>query len=257
MKSAQAVDREVHDPVPAKFRLLQMLIVLGFALVSCTAETVDSPQAAVPGQPAESSLATIDKQLHESAVAAPTTEAEAPTTEAEKSTTKTESSVSPSEKAEKSTWKKNKDAQKVASDSEAAARQPATAKAVDLTEDVEAGPHARMRIKRIEQTQSEAEGIGQIAGNATLVEIELSNDGTTTLNLDTAQVRLFYGEDREPAALLADTRSAELPAELAAGKQATATCLFSAQTASDTDVTLEFETGATKKIQQLAGEVSP
>ncbi|PRB77926.1 hypothetical protein CQ012_00520 [Arthrobacter sp. MYb214] len=250
MQRAQAAEPPACGHVPAKMRIVPMLLLLGIALVSCTVEPQTSPQAAMPGEPAETTLATIDQQLHESALAAPSTKAG-------KAAEKSEDSASPAEKAEKSTWKKDKDAQKVAPDAQAAGKPPATAKAVDLAEEVQAGPHAQMRIKRIEQTQSEAEGIGQIAGAATLVEIELSNDGVTTLDLGKTQVRLFYGDGREPAAVLTDTRSTVLPPQLAAGKQATATYLFSAQTESASDVTLEFETGATKKIQQLAGEVSP
>jgi hypothetical protein len=249
MKRAKAAGPGACSYDGAKLRILPMLLLLGCALASCMAQPAALPEAAVPGQPAETTLAAIDKQLHESALAPPASE--------EKKAAEVSGKSAPAEKPGKSSWKKDKDAQKVAPDDPAAGKLPATAKAVDLADDVQAGPQAKMRIKHIEQTKSEAEGIGEIAGAATLVEIELSNDGTTTLDLDKAQLRLFYGEDLEPAALLTDARSTVLPAQLAAGKKAVATYLFSAQTESATFVTLEFETGATKKIQQLAGEVSP
>lgn len=235
-------------------------LLLGTALVSCAGNPTAQPELAVPLPVAESSLAPIDKELHESALSAPADKADSSTVaknSPESKSTKPDSKSKAADQPTKSSWKKSKDAQQVAEDAEAASKQPPTAKAVDLQEEVAAGPKAEMSITRVEATEAEAKGIGEIAGPATMVKIQLANNGDGELDLNFAQLRLFYGDEREPAALLTDSRSAALPPVLGAGKSTSATFIFSASNTSSTDVTLEFETGATKEIQQLVGEVSP
>lgn len=156
---------------------------------------------------------------------------------------------------EVSSWSKQEDALKLADDAKEAEAQPSSAAPVDLKQKVDAGPNAQMRIKRIEFTEGEAKGIGELAGSAILVEIQITNESDEDLDLSRAQLRLFFGQKREPSALLSDKRSIALPVLLEAGMTVNAVFIFSATESSHGRVSVEFETGATSTIQQLAGEV--
>ena len=160
------------------------------------------------------------------------------------------------EDSSKHSWTKVKNANKVAADSEAALNAPPTEKPVDLDKPVEAGAQATMSITRIAKTRGEGKGIGEVAGPATLLEIVVENESNEKLDLQHAQIRLYYGKRREPAALLSDPRTLQLPVQLAAGKSVEASYVFSAPDQSDQQVVIEFETGGTSQIQQLAGQVT-
>lgn len=153
------------------------------------------------------------------------------------------------------TWKKTSEALKLAPDSTVASQEPERASEVALDETVDAGSKAHMSVKRIESTHGEAKGIGEISGPATLLEISITNDDSKELNLERAQVRLFYGDEEQPAALLTDSRTTLLPSTLPKGEDTTAVFIFSAAVTGDDKVLVEFESGNTEKIQQLVGEV--
>lgn len=153
-------------------------------------------------------------------------------------------------------WAKVKNANKVADDAKAARKAPTSAKPVELDAPVKAGPQATMSIIRSVSTRGEAKGIGEVAGAATLLEIKVENDSKKKLDLQHAQIRLYYGKERVPAALLSDPRTLPLPAYLAAGKSVTASYVFSAEDQANLQVVVEFETGGTTQIQQLAGQVT-
>lgn len=175
--------------------------------------------------------------------------------EASSSGTASDNEESAEQPAAPGSWSKIKDGQELAKDAKAATQEPRRGDPVGLKQKVEAGAQASMSIERLERTKGEANGIGEVAGPGVLLEIRIENNGDKELDLAQAQVRLYSGKDRQPAALLTDERSTELPATLAAGKSTSAVYIFSAPATDDGKVAVEFETGSTDEIQQLAGEV--
>ncbi|MGP9489762.1 hypothetical protein ACT3R5_14480 [Glutamicibacter sp. AOP5-A2-7] len=153
-------------------------------------------------------------------------------------------------------WKKAEGGLKIGKDSDAAERNPKSASKVALDKPVSAGPEAQMSISRIAAVKGEANGIGEIAGPATLVEITVSNRGDEHLDLAQAQVRLYYGAEKTPAAALNDARATNLDAELAPKDSSKAVYIFAAAAADIENVLVEFETGSTDEVQLLSGEVT-
>ncbi|MGP4967879.1 hypothetical protein ACTXJQ_12185 [Glutamicibacter ardleyensis] len=154
-------------------------------------------------------------------------------------------------------WKKVDDGRKVGVDARMAKVQPKLAKPVGLDEPVAAGPEAEMKISRISEIKGEANGIGEIGGIATRVEIKITNLGDTGLDLTRGQIRLYYGEDVIPATTLNDSRAQELPSRLEPRKTTEAIYIFAAPPMNTDDVLIEFETGSTEEVQLLIGEVNP
>lgn len=204
-----------------------VMVFVGLTLVSCSASSNSETSRAV--------VAPAPLQNAEFVLSAP----------AQRDTHSTNSS-----------WKKTKNGLEVAADAKAARKNPASAKVKNLDEAVLAGPQAQMRITQITNTTAEAQGLGQIAGPATLVEMQVTNKSEEALDLSVAQLRLYFGKQQEPAALLTDQRSVALPTEVKAGASVTATYLFSAKNQKNKNVWLEFETGTTEEIQQLKGQVA-
>ncbi|MGO2053534.1 MAG: hypothetical protein ACTH2H_12220 [Glutamicibacter sp.] len=153
-------------------------------------------------------------------------------------------------------WKKAKGGLKVGKDSDAAEKNPKSASKVALDKPVAAGPEALMSISRIASVKGEANGIGEIAGPATLVEITVTNRGDERLDLAQAQVRLYYGAEKTPAAALNDLRAKNLDPVLAPEESSKAVYIFTAAAADIENVLVEFETGSTDEVQLLSGEVT-
>ncbi|WP_159611315.1 hypothetical protein [Glutamicibacter sp. JC586] len=237
-----------------------LTVFVGLAMVSCTGNPgTQTTQAEAIVPVVQSNIAPEDQPLSDPAESAVAQEAES------SASANSDGQVKPAEQASKSSestlrkktaWKKTKNGRSVAADAQAGDDDPAIADEVNLDQAVDAGPQTQMRISQIKSTTSEAQGIGEIAGPATLVEIRLNNKSDSELDLSVAQLRLFYGKQKEPASLLTDDRSAPLPLEIKAGDSITATYLFAAPKKNNKKVLVEFETGATEEIQQLKGEVS-
>lgn len=160
-----------------------------------------------------------------------------------------------STKTEPEVWKKTPGGLQIAKDAKAATSNPERTDAVALGKPVSAGLEAEMRIVRIEETRGEANGIGEIAGSAVLVDVVIANAGSNQLDLSRAQVRLFYGDTALPAATLNDSRTVALNPSLHQGDSTKATFIFGAPADWDGNVLVEFESGNSQKIQQLVGKV--
>ncbi|MGP9650385.1 hypothetical protein ACT3TP_07850 [Glutamicibacter sp. AOP38-B1-38] len=173
-----------------------------------------------------------------------------------KATDKTQGPTEAEPRKAPAEWKKAEGGLKVGKDSEAAEKNPKSASKVALDKPVSAGPEAQMSISRIASVKGEANGIGEIAGAATLVEITVTNRGDEQLDLAQAQVRLYYGAEKTPAAALNDSRAKNLDPELAPKESSKAVYIFAAAATDIENVLVEFETGSTDEVQLLSGEVT-
>lgn len=275
--------RVVKNPGPSRARFAQALAVLVLAgsLGACATpaggpqeQAGIEPAAHVGAEPAESSATASDQPVDPATVSPAKQEPAGEQDKQEQSKQKPDTREQPGQQdksAEKSAaadapdvedaapkaWAKVKDAQKIAADAKAATREPDRAKPVELEDKVTAGERASVSITKLELTKGEANGIGEIAGPAALVEIRIQNKGGRELDLTRAQLRLYVGPERQPAALLTDSRGNALPERLAAGKSVTAVYVFALPESGKQQVAVEFETGTTGTIQQLTGWLGP
>lgn len=155
----------------------------------------------------------------------------------------------------KSSWTKVENALEVAEDADQARQEPPKAKAVGLDEVVPAGAKASMHLKSVELTQAEADGIGQIAGPALMLEIGIDNESKDELDLSRMEITAYVGKDLTPTNLLTDSRSVALPAAVKSGETVEGTYLFSVPNDEPGTVTIQFNSGNETEVQILVGEV--
>jgi hypothetical protein len=86
------------------------------------------------------------------------------------------------------------------------------------------------RLVSVDAVDARAQHPGEISGPALAVTVELTNDGSAPVSLDTVAVSVFAGRDAAPAAPIADGSTAPLSGELGAGASAKATYTFTVPT---------------------------
>ncbi len=109
-----------------------------------------------------------------------------------------------------------------------------------------------VRVAGLAAVQGKASGIGEVSGPAIRFQVELRNEGTSALALDTVVVNVTSGPEATPANELVSVRKA-FPASVAAGKTATATFTFTLAESARSDVTITVDYRAGTPVTAFRG----
>lgn len=146
-------------------------------------------------------------------------------------------------------------AQAIADDAEEARVLPPIAKSVELSVPVPAGPKALMKIETVSVISAEADGIGQVSGEALVIELSIENSSTNDLDLARSEISVYFGKELVPSTLLSDPRTKDLVQLVKPGQKVQAKLFYSAQVVNRSQVTVHFSSGNEQEIQQLTGKV--
>jgi hypothetical protein len=107
-------------------------------------------------------------------------------------------------------------------------------------------------VAGLKAVQGKASGIGEVSGPAIQFSVDIRNDGSTDLPLDTVVVTVTSGADAVPADELVSVRKA-FPASVAAGKTAVGTFTFTLPVSARSDVTISVDYRAGTPVTAFRG----
>ncbi len=109
-------------------------------------------------------------------------------------------------------------------------------------------------IVKIEKTESDGRGAGEIDGPALAVTVELTNNSAEAIDLSTSGVTMALGADMIPASPLpTQSKSDPFSGTLASGKKATATYVFLVREGSPAELRIEVTHGGTNPLIVFTG----
>ncbi|MCU1527462.1 MAG: hypothetical protein JWP75_1225 [Frondihabitans sp.] len=115
-------------------------------------------------------------------------------------------------------------------------------------------PGVVVHVSNIQSVTGKASGVGEISGPAIRFDVTVTNDGSSTVSLETAVVNVTSGTAKTPADELLSART-PFPTSLAAGKSATAVYTFTLSKSDRKDVAISFDYRAGTPIVAFTGNV--
>lgn len=97
---------------------------------------------------------------------------------------------------------------------------------VPLTATADVGQGLTLRIARVERVEGVARGVGEIAGPALRLTLELTNASDDEVSVDSAVVDLLAGQARTPAATLTGPGARTFEGDVAPGTSETGVYVF-------------------------------
>ncbi|WP_134741395.1 hypothetical protein [Nocardioides sp. 503] len=128
--------------------------------------------------------------------------------------------------------------------------------AVPLTATARLGHGVALRIVDVEDVQGVARGVGEIAGPALRVTVELANRSEEEVPVDSAVVDLLAGPDRTPAATLTGPGGRPFEGSVPAGGTATGVYVFGVQDEGGTRVRVSVSYRGGAPVAVFAGDVA-
>jgi hypothetical protein len=128
--------------------------------------------------------------------------------------------------------------------------------AIPLTATAALGQGLALRIVEVEDVKGVARGVGEIAGPALRVTLELSNRSDAEVSVDSAVVDLLAGPDRTPAATLTGPGGRAFEGSVPPGETGTGVYVFGvpAEDRTPVRVSVSYRSGA--PVAVFAGDVA-
>ncbi|WP_193608507.1 hypothetical protein [Nocardioides lijunqiniae] len=128
--------------------------------------------------------------------------------------------------------------------------------AIPLTATARLGQGLALRVVDVEDVEGVARGVGEIAGPALRITLELSNRSEDPVPVDSAVVDLLAGPDRTPAATLTGPGGRPLEGSVPAGDTVTGVYVFGVPDEDDTRVRLSVSYRSGAPVVVFAGDVA-
>jgi hypothetical protein len=111
-------------------------------------------------------------------------------------------------------------------------------KEIGSTADLGSGVTAT--VTSLEAVQGKAQGVGEVAGPAVRVTLQVTNGSSKQIDTDLALVNLYSGSDQAPASELSGPGAKRFPSTLAAGKSADGVLVFNVPPSDRDRLVVEF-----------------